>query len=71
MIAVSGWDGQLTNIAAEDENSLDSSNILKGDRLRHAKPQTQNRYNEGADEDDLPREVADGSVGVSGTRRVT
>ncbi|KAJ6085858.1 hypothetical protein N7486_010139 [Penicillium sp. IBT 16267x] len=39
----------------EDENETrDKSNILKGDRLRHAKPQTSNKYNEGPDEDDIP-----------------
>ncbi|KAJ5659507.1 hypothetical protein N7507_005958 [Penicillium longicatenatum] len=42
----------------EDENdALDKSNILRGDRLRHAKPQTSNKYNEGPGEDDLPAEA--------------
>lgn len=44
----------LTNIAADENEAVDKSNILKGDRLRHAKPQTSNQYNEGPDEDDLP-----------------
>ncbi|KAJ6023490.1 hypothetical protein N7499_008886 [Penicillium canescens] len=41
----------------EDENeAIDKSNILRGDRLRHAKPRTSNKYNEGPEEDDLPAE---------------
>lgn len=44
----------LTYIAADENEAVDKSNILKGDRLRHAKPQTSNKYNEGPDEDDLP-----------------
>ncbi|CDM30857.1 hypothetical protein DTO013E5_497 [Penicillium roqueforti] len=40
-----------------DENeAIDNSNVLKGDRLRHAKPRTSNRYNEGPGEHDLPAE---------------
>ena len=42
-----------------------------GDRLRHAQPQSMNRYNEGLGEDDLPEEVRDGVSGVSGTKRLT
>ncbi|KAJ5987542.1 hypothetical protein N7451_011907 [Penicillium sp. IBT 35674x] len=42
------------NIEADENEAVDKSNILKGDRLRHAKPQTSNKYNEGPDEDDLP-----------------
>ncbi|KAJ5909846.1 hypothetical protein N7504_004489 [Penicillium tannophilum] len=39
----------------EDENeAIDKSNIMRGSRLRHAKPQTSNKYNEGPDEDDVP-----------------
>ncbi|KAJ5174063.1 uncharacterized protein N7500_001994 [Penicillium coprophilum] len=39
----------------EDESEvIDESRILKGDRLRHAKPGTSNKYNEGPDESDLP-----------------
>ncbi|KAJ5982028.1 hypothetical protein N7451_012128 [Penicillium sp. IBT 35674x] len=42
----------------QDENeAIDKSNILRGDRLRHANPQTSNKYNEGPDEDDLPTEA--------------
>ncbi|KAI9046283.1 uncharacterized protein KD926_004121 [Aspergillus affinis] len=37
-----------------DENdAIDRSNIIPGDGLRHAKPQTQNQYSEGPDEDDI------------------
>ncbi|KAJ5175392.1 uncharacterized protein N7482_001269 [Penicillium canariense] len=42
----------------KDENeAIDRSNVLKGDRLRHAKPRTANKYSEGPDEDDLPAEA--------------
>ncbi|KAJ5543321.1 hypothetical protein N7535_005749 [Penicillium sp. DV-2018c] len=45
-------------IIEKDENeAIEKSNILKGDRLRHAKPRTSNKYNEGPDEDDLPAEA--------------
>ncbi|KAJ5253234.1 hypothetical protein N7489_003644 [Penicillium chrysogenum] len=38
----------------EDENeAIDKSNILKGDRLRDAKPGTSDKYNEGPDENNL------------------
>lgn len=45
------------NIAQDEKDAVDKSNILGGDRLRHAKPQTSNKYNEGPDEDDLPAEA--------------
>ncbi|KAJ5676759.1 uncharacterized protein N7477_002392 [Penicillium maclennaniae] len=39
----------------DDENeAINKSNILRGDRLRHAKPRTSNKYNEGPDENDMP-----------------
>ncbi|KAJ5595407.1 uncharacterized protein N7459_001615 [Penicillium hispanicum] len=42
----------------QDENeALDRSNILRGDRLRHTKPRTSTGYSEGPDEDDLPAEA--------------
>lgn len=44
---------------------------MQGGRLRHAKPQTRSKYDEGPGEDDLPDDVRDGLVGVSGTKRVT
>lgn len=47
----------LTKTEEDESETLDKSNILKGDRLRHAKPQTSNKYNEGLDEDDLPAEA--------------
>lgn len=50
---------------------MDKSNILKGDRLRHAKPRTANKYNEGPNEDALPSDIRDGLSGVSGTKRLT
>ena len=58
-------------IAQDEKEAIDKSNILRGDRLRHEKPQTQNRYNEGPDEDDLPEEVQYGNLGVSGTKRLS
>ena len=62
---------ELIDTADDEREAIDSSNILKGDRLRHAKPQTRNKYDEGADEGDLPNDIRDGLVGVSGTKRVT
>ncbi|CAI7645264.1 unnamed protein product [Penicillium discolor] len=39
----------------EDEReAINKSNIMRGDRLRHAKPRSTNKYNEGPDESDLP-----------------
>ncbi|OJJ52417.1 hypothetical protein ASPSYDRAFT_117087, partial [Aspergillus sydowii CBS 593.65] len=36
---------------AQDENeAIDRSNIMRGDRLRHAKPDLQGEYREGEDE---------------------
>eukprot|EP01083_Nonionella_stella_P092076 257622_1 len=37
----------------DEQEAIDKSNILRGDRLRHAKPRTSNKYNEGPDEEDL------------------
>ncbi|KAJ5488040.1 hypothetical protein N7530_002340 [Penicillium desertorum] len=38
----------------DESEAIDKSNVLRGERLRHAKPRTANRYNEGPDENDLP-----------------
>lgn len=48
-----------TNVVSDrDENeAIDKSNIIQGDGLRHAKPQTDNGYNEGPNEDELPEEA--------------
>lgn len=62
---------KLINTADDEREAIDKNNTLKGDRLRHAKPQTENKYDEGRDEDDLPNDIRDGLVGVSGTKRVT
>ncbi|KAH8427685.1 uncharacterized protein LDX57_005395 [Aspergillus melleus] len=37
----------------DEDDAIDKSNIIPGDGLRHAKPQTQNQYSEGPDEDDI------------------
>ncbi|KAH3005102.1 hypothetical protein KXW60_005197 [Aspergillus fumigatus] len=58
-------------LAADEREAIDKSNILRGDRLRHAKPQTANKYNEGPDEDDLPDVVRYGDSGVSSTKRLS
>ncbi|KAJ5544434.1 hypothetical protein N7513_006998 [Penicillium frequentans] len=50
----SSYSNSDQQLAADENEAVDKSNILKGDRLRHAKPQTSNKYNEGPDEDDLP-----------------
>lgn len=56
-------------LAQDERDAIDQSNILGGDRLRHAKPRTRNGYNEGPDEDDLPAEVSQGQSGRSATGR--
>ncbi|RAO64560.1 uncharacterized protein BHQ10_000572 [Talaromyces amestolkiae] len=56
-------------LAQDEREAIDQSNILGGDRLRHAKPRTRNAYNEGPDEDDLPAEVSQGQDGRSATGR--
>jgi hypothetical protein len=42
-------------LAADDKEAIDKSNIIEGDRLRHAKP-TAGKYQE-KEEDDLPTEA--------------
>ena len=40
--------------AARDEDEVaDPSNIIRGDRTRHAKPMAETGYSEGLDEDDI------------------
>ncbi|EKV10253.1 histone chaperone domain-containing protein [Penicillium digitatum] len=41
----------------DEREAIDKSNVMRGDRLRHAKPRTANKYNEGPDENDLPSGV--------------
>ncbi|RHZ58939.1 uncharacterized protein CDV56_106089 [Aspergillus thermomutatus] len=55
----------------DEREAIDQSNIMSGDRLRHAKPSTANKYNEGPGEDDLPDVVRYGDSGVSGTKRLS
>lgn len=48
---------QATNsegLEDDEREAINKSNIMRGDRLRHAKPRTMNKYNEGPDESDLP-----------------
>jgi hypothetical protein len=59
------------DLAQDESEAIDKLNILPGDRLRHAQPQTANRYNEGLDENKLPREVRDGILGRSAVRRLS
>ncbi|EPS28035.1 hypothetical protein POX_e07006 [Penicillium oxalicum] len=40
-------------LAKDESEAIDTSNIIK-ERTRHAKPQTENGYNEGPSEEDLP-----------------
>ncbi|KAK5703545.1 hypothetical protein LTS12_028323 [Elasticomyces elasticus] len=58
-------------LAEDEQEAIDKSNILRGGRLRHEKPQTQNKYNEGPGEDELPKDVQYGNMGVSGTKRLS
>ncbi|CAG8898624.1 unnamed protein product [Penicillium egyptiacum] len=54
----------------DESEAIDQSNVLKGERLRHAKPRTANKYNEGPDENDLPGTVRGGTVGRSSTKPI-
>ncbi|KAJ5157018.1 uncharacterized protein N7482_008118 [Penicillium canariense] len=38
----------------DEKEAISRSNIIGGDRTRHAKPQTSNGYNEGPSEEELP-----------------
>ncbi|RJE20086.1 hypothetical protein PHISCL_07581 [Aspergillus sclerotialis] len=44
-------------LAQDEREAVDRSNILDSDRLRHAQPQTSTGYDEGPTEEDLPAEV--------------
>ncbi|GES60575.1 hypothetical protein ATEIFO6365_0006003600 [Aspergillus terreus] len=55
-------------LAEDEEEAIDKSNILRGDRLRHAQPQSSTKYSEGPDEDDLPEAARTGQSGVSNQR---
>ncbi|EED19809.1 conserved hypothetical protein [Talaromyces stipitatus ATCC 10500] len=56
-------------LAQDEREAIDQSNILGGDRLRHAKPRSRNAYNEGPGEDDLPSVVSQGQSGRSAAGR--
>ncbi|KAF7716922.1 Uncharacterized protein PECH_000686 [Penicillium ucsense] len=38
----------------DEREAVNESNIMQGDRLRHTRPVTSNRYNEGPEESDIP-----------------
>jgi len=50
----------------DEKEAIDNSNILKGDRTRHAKPT--GTYKEPSDEQGLPKSVLNGNDGHSSTR---
>jgi hypothetical protein len=54
------------SLEQDEKEAIDKSNILKGDRTRHAKPT--GTYKEPSDEQGLPKSVLDGTVGLSSTR---
>ncbi|KAF3404698.1 hypothetical protein DPV78_002512 [Talaromyces pinophilus] len=56
-------------LAQDEREAINQSNVLGGDRLRHAKPRTRNAYNEGPEEDDLPADVSQGRTGRSNAGR--
>ncbi|GAD96219.1 conserved hypothetical protein [Paecilomyces variotii No. 5] len=58
-------------LEGDEREAIDRSNILKGDRLRHANARSSTGYNEGPDESDLPADVASGDNGRSATRRLS
>ncbi|KAJ5301251.1 hypothetical protein PENANT_c023G10331 [Penicillium antarcticum] len=49
-------DPRQPQLDEDNDGAINHSNVVK-DRLRHAKPQTANKYSEGPDEDDLPAEA--------------
>ena len=49
----------------DEKEAIDKSNVLKGDRTRHAKPI--DTYKEPSDEQGLPKTVLDGTDGMSST----
>jgi hypothetical protein len=53
MKSIDNW----RDVERDENEAIDPSNVLKGDRLRHAKPRTGNKYSEGPDENDLPAEA--------------
>ncbi|KAL3466683.1 hypothetical protein BJX64DRAFT_249666 [Aspergillus heterothallicus] len=40
-------------LAQDEDEAIDQSNVLSGSRLRHAKPQTRSQYKEGEDENEF------------------
>jgi hypothetical protein len=56
----------LWSTEEDEREAIDKSNILKGDRTRHAKPA--GTYQEPSDEQGLPKTVLDGTDGMSSTR---
>jgi hypothetical protein len=56
----------MWSIEQDEKEAIDKSNILKGDRTRHAKPT--GTYQEPGDEQGLPKQVLDGTDGHSSTR---
>jgi hypothetical protein len=56
----------MVNTEEDERDAIDKSNILKGDRTRHAKPT--GAYQEPGDEQGLPKTVLDGTDGMSSTR---
>ncbi|EPE26518.1 hypothetical protein GLAREA_02431 [Glarea lozoyensis ATCC 20868] len=53
-------------VEQDEKEAIDTSNVLKGDRTRHAKPV--GTYREPGDEEGLPRSVLNGEDGHSATR---
>ena len=56
----------IWSIEQDEREAIEKSNILKGDRTRHAKPTS--TYQEPSDEQGLPKAVLDGTNGMSSTR---
>ncbi|KAL4890434.1 hypothetical protein BDV59DRAFT_204392 [Aspergillus ambiguus] len=55
-------------LAEDEEEAINKSNILGGSRLRHTQPQSSTGYAEGFDEDDLPEAARSGQSGQSSQR---
>ncbi|PGH05847.1 hypothetical protein AJ79_06689 [Helicocarpus griseus UAMH5409] len=61
-----GFANTNEQLARDEQEAINPSNIMKGSRTRHAKPQAATKYSEGPGEEDLPAEVE--NTGQSDTR---
>ncbi|KAI9368884.1 hypothetical protein BJX61DRAFT_190935 [Aspergillus egyptiacus] len=51
------YSNSAQQLAQDEEEAIDRSNILNADRLRHSKPQAASRYKEGENEDEFQERI--------------